>query len=241
MSDWRRRLYDRYVSSEQGGMSSSNGYRSEAPFINHIIARHVPVDRNIRILDLGCGAGGMIYWLKKAGYVNVSGVDASPEMVDAAVKAGIKEVKLGDLQTELKMSVDNSVDVIIVMDVLEHMGREVLFEICDDIFRVLRPGGRIIAHVPNAEGIFGSRIRYGDLTHELAFTSYSIRQILGTIGFGEIKCYEDKPIPHGLKSSIRAFLWQLGTAGFRMLYVAETGTIDCILSQNLLATAIVPI
>ena len=168
MSGWRRRLYDGYVSSEQGGMSSSRGYRPEAPFLNHIIARDIPADRNISILDLGCGAGGMIFWLKKAGYLNISGVNSSPEMVAAAAKAGVIEVDLGDLQVKLKTTADNSVDVVIVMDVLEHMDREVLFEICDDIFRVLRPGGRIVAHVPNAEGIFGSYIRYGDLTHELA-------------------------------------------------------------------------
>ena len=68
-------------------MSSSRDYRPEAPFLNHIIARDIPADRNIRILDLGCGAGGMIFWLKKAGYLNISGV--APEMVAAAAKAGV--------------------------------------------------------------------------------------------------------------------------------------------------------
>ena len=240
MSDWRRRLYDRYVSSEQGGMSASSGYRSEAPFLSHIIAQHVPADRNIRILDLGCGAGGMIYWLKKAGYLNTSGVNSSPEMVEAAAKAGVENVKLGDLQFELKRVIDNSIDVVIVIDVLEHMDRKSLFEVCEDIFRVLKPCGRIVVHVPNAEGIFGSRIRYGDLTHELAFTSSSIRQLLKTIGFNQIQCYEDKPIPHGLRSGIRYLLWEIGTIPFRVLYTAETGTVKCILSQNLLAIAMVP-
>jgi 2-polyprenyl-3-methyl-5-hydroxy-6-metoxy-1,4-benzoquinol methylase len=241
MQDWRRRLYDRYVSSGQGGKSASSGYRSEAPFINKIIAWHIPADRGIRIIDLGCGAGGKLYWLKRAGYSNISGVDFSPEMVNAALGAGISEVRLGDLQTELSATANDSVDVVLVLDVLEHLERRVLFEVCDEIFRILKPGGRIVAHVPNAEGIFGSRVRYGDLTHELAFTSSSIRQLLQTIGFREVKCYEDRPIPHGVKSCIRAFLWYVGTMGFRAIYAVETGSFDCILSQNLLATAIVPI
>ncbi|WP_158271795.1 class I SAM-dependent DNA methyltransferase [Methylosinus sporium] len=240
MSDWRRRLYDHYVSSEQGGASSSSGYRSEAPFINHLIARHLPADRDIRILDLGCGAGGAIFWLKKAGYRNVAGVDSSPEMVAAAAKGGVHEVKLGDLREELKNTADNSVDLVIVIDVLEHMSRDVLFEACGDIFRVLRPGGHIIAHVPNAEGIFGSRSLYGDLTHELAFTSTSVRQLFLTIGFREIECYEDKPRPHNLKSGLRALVWQIGSTLFRALHAAETGSFDCILSQNLLAIAKAP-
>jgi len=154
MPDWRRRLYDGYVSSGQAGIDPASGYRSAAPYINNIIRRHVPLDRKTRILDLGCGAGGMIYWLKKAGYLSVSGVDSSAEMVSAAHKSGVSDVRLGDLQTELKTVGDNSIDVIFMMDVLEHMARDALFEICDEIFRVLRPGGRIILHVPNAQGIF---------------------------------------------------------------------------------------
>ena len=74
MPDWRRRLYDSYVSSGQGGGDSSKGYRSGAPYINQLIQRHIPADRNISILDLGCGTGGVIYWLKRAGYENVSGM-----------------------------------------------------------------------------------------------------------------------------------------------------------------------
>jgi 2-polyprenyl-3-methyl-5-hydroxy-6-metoxy-1,4-benzoquinol methylase len=238
MQDWRRRLYDRYVSSGQGGQPASRG---ETLFIKKIIACHIPADRSIRILDLGCGAGGTLYWLKRAGYSNISGVDFSPEMVDAASGAGVSEARLGDLHTELSATANDSVDVVLVMDVLEHLERRILFEVCDEIFRILKPGGRIVTHVPNAEGIFGSRVRYGDLTHELAFTSSSMRQLLQTIGFREVKCYEDRPIPHGVKSCIRAFVWYVGTTGFRAIYAAETGRFDCILSQNLMATAIVPI
>lgn len=241
MSDWRRRLYDKYVSSGQGGLGSSNDYKSEGPFINYVIKNHIPADRNIRILDLGCGSGGAIFWLKKAGYLNISGVDFSDEMVNIAINAGLKEVKLGDLQSELKEISDNSLDVVIIFDVLEHLTREILFEVCDGIFRVLKPGGRVIAHVPNAEGVFGSRIRYGDLTHELAFTPSSIRQLFQTTGFREVKCYEDRPIPHGFKSAMRALVWKMGTFIFRVLHAAETGVYSCILSQNMLTTATVPI
>ena len=238
MPDWRRRLYDSYVSSGQGGGDSSKGYRSGAPYINQLIQRHIPADRNISILDLGCGTGGVIYWLKRAGYEKVSGIDFSPEMVAAAHAAGVNEVRLDSIQAALNMTESQCLDVVLVMDVLEHMEREVLFEMCDEIFRVLKPGGRIIAHVPNAAGIFGASILYGDLTHQLAFTSSSMQQLLHTVGFREVKCYEDKPVTHGLKSGIRAFLWHAGTVGFRVLHVAETGTFRGIMSQNLLATAV---
>jgi 2-polyprenyl-3-methyl-5-hydroxy-6-metoxy-1,4-benzoquinol methylase len=237
MSDWRQRFYAKYLSSGQG--HHANHYYTRAPYIINLIAHHVPVDRNTCILDLGCGAGDFIYWLKQRGYQNVVGVDVSAEMVAAAHNACLGEVKLGELLVELKAARSRSLDVVLAIDVLEHMNREELLEICDEIFRVLKPGGRIVAHVPNAAGIFGSAIRYGDLTHELAFTASSIRQLFKTAGFRDVRCYEDKPIPRGVKSFGRAVFWSIGTIGFRLLYAAETGTFDCILSRNLLATALV--
>jgi 2-polyprenyl-3-methyl-5-hydroxy-6-metoxy-1,4-benzoquinol methylase len=237
MSDWRERLYARYLSSGQG--HDVNSYFIRAPHIKDLIIRHVPADRNTRILDLGCGAGAFIFWLKQCGYKNTVGIDVSEEMVAIAHKAGLDQIKLGELLLELKATPSQSQDVVLAIDVLEHMNREELLEICDEIVRVLRPGGRILAHVPNATGIFGSAIRYGDLTHEVAFTASSIRQLFKTVGFRDVRCYEDKPIPHGVKSFGRALLWSFGTIGFRLLYAAETGNFDCILSQNLVAVGLV--
>ncbi|WP_367115956.1 class I SAM-dependent methyltransferase [Xanthobacter sp.] len=48
------------------------------------MSRHMPTDRKIEILDVGCGAGDVIYWQKQAIYKNISGVDISPEMIDMA-------------------------------------------------------------------------------------------------------------------------------------------------------------
>jgi 2-polyprenyl-3-methyl-5-hydroxy-6-metoxy-1,4-benzoquinol methylase len=237
MSEWRQRLYARYLSSGQG--HDANSYYTRAPRIKDLINHHVPADRNTRILDLGCGAGAFIFWLEQRGYKNIVGIDVSEEMVAIAQKAGLGQVKLGEILPELRATRSRSLDVVLAIDVFEHMSREQLFEICDEVFRVLKPGGRIIAHVPNAGGIFGSAIRYGDLTHEVAFTASSIRQLFNTTGFRDVRCYEDKPIPHGVKSFGRAFIWFIGTIGFRLLYAAETGKFDCILSQNLLAVALV--
>lgn len=94
--------------------------------------------------------------------------------------------------------------------------------------------------MPNAEGIFGSRIRYGDLTHEQAFTASSIRQMFGALRFGKTECFEDKPVVHGMKSLVRRILWELGSAPARLLSLAETGGSGVILSQNLLFVALRP-
>jgi len=239
-TDWKTRLYRAYVSTGQGGGDAGAGYGATRPYLERVIARHVPADRAIRILDLGCGAGGMLYWLKRRGYRDLAGVDGSAEMVALAHANGLDEVVLGDIGATLTATSAGSVDVCFVMDVLEHLERQELFDVCDGIFRVLRPGGRIILHVPNAGGLFGAKVRFSDLTHEGAFTSISIRQLLGACGFGEVRCFEDRPVPHGVVSALRAVLWEIGSAPIRLLHAAETGSLECILSQNLLAVATVP-
>lgn len=237
--NWKKRLYDAYVSSGQatGHVSSAAIFDARAPSTKLVIARHIPRDKDACILDLGCGYGAFPHFLKQAGYRNIRGIDASVEQVELAHRLGIPEVKLGDLKSCLEQTDSASVDVVLLIDVLEHLAPQELFDTLDDVFRILKRGGRLIAHVPNAEGLFGMRIRYGDLTHELVFTPRSAQQLFTTIGFSKVECHEDRPIIHNLKSFVRRIIWDLFTLGSRLLLTAETGETRFVLSQNMLIVA----
>lgn len=236
--DWKASLYARYVSSGQGGTGATSDFLQQSFKYSHLIKTHMPPDTSVSILDLGCGDGGLIFFLKRFGYRNVKGVDLSPEMVALAHGAGVMEAQVGDVFESLAAAPDGSVDVVFAMDILEHLNRPELFTFCREVFRVLSPSGRFIVHVPNAAGIFGNAVRYGDLTHEQAFTDTSMRQIMRSIGFAHVNCYEDRPHPHGVKSTVRAVLWAILSLPFRALYVAETGRLQVILSQNMTAVAL---
>lgn len=238
--DWQRRLYAAYVSTGQGGINAEQKFASSRAHLLRLIGRHVPANRDARILDLGCGAGNILYFLKLRGFTNLDGVDFSKEQIDLAHRLGLVEARQGDIVEELSRLPDGSVDVIFAMDILEHLDGDTLFRVGDEVFRVLRGGGKLIVHVPNADAIFGSSIRYGDLTHERAFNHLSMRQFMRAVGFTRIACFEDTPVPHGIRSTARAFLWWVGTLGFRLLNAAETGQTKSILSRNFLATAIKP-
>lgn len=235
--DWRDQLYQNYVSSGQGGAGALTFYLPQMPFYMQLIKRHMPKEKSARILDLACGAGGLLFCLKKQGYSNLKGVDLSEQMIALAHQSDVKEAKVGDVFATLRASPDASIEVIFAMDILEHLDRAALFDFCSEVHRILAPEGRFIAHVPNASGIFGNLIRYDDLTHELAFTSKTMNQLLKTIGFADVKCYEDRPVPHGVKSIFRAVVWELVSLPFRVLFAAETGRFKVILSQNLTAVA----
>ena len=212
-------------------------FAERQPYIEEIIRRHIAVDKETPILDLGCGHGAFVYFLRLNGYRSVSGVDVSHEQVTYARELGISGIIEGDLQEFLDNRESGMTGVVLLWDILEHLTREESFAVLDEVFRVLYPGGKCIIHVPNAEGIFGMRIRYGDLTHEQSFTASSARQLLKTIGFSEICAYEDKPVPHGIKSAVRRVIWDVGTVAHRLLLTAETSARGFILSQNMLVVA----
>jgi SAM-dependent methyltransferase len=238
---WKNRLYERYVSSGQASTDTKGGsqkaFRSRSAYITSIIGRHIPRDTELTIIDLGCGPGTYVYFLKQAGYKNVVGIDGSAEQVAVARQLGIEGVHHQQLDDYLPGVKECSADVVLLIDLLEHLTREELFAALDGVFRILRPGGTCIAHVPNAEGIFGMAIRHGDLTHEQAFTRQSVEQAFRTVGFSSITCFEDRPVVHGAKSLVRRLLWELGTGPFRLLHAAENGSLSPILSQNMLISA----
>jgi SAM-dependent methyltransferase len=232
-SGFRARLYGAYVTSGQASPAQAGRIPRH---LSALVRQHAPSDRDSVILDLGCGNGSLIAALKAAGYHRVRGIDGSAEQVALAHALGHPEVEQGDLLAELRRHV-HDVDAIFLLDVLEHLTRDELTTVLDACSHALRPGGGLVIHVPNAEGLHGMRMRYGDLTHELAFTAASIRQVLRVCGFERVECYEDTPVLHGVKSAVRLMLWKLTTLTARLQLLAETGQRCHLLTQNLYAVA----
>lgn len=236
MEKWQQRLYQEYVSS---GQASFKGHLADlnVPYFDKLIETHLPKDPKLNILDLACGHGKLIHALKKHGFSQVSGIDISQEQVDSAHQLGLKEIQCQDLHSFLKEATSASFDVIFMMDILEHLDKQEVFDVLDEVARILKPNGTIILHVPNGAGLFGMKIRYGDFTHINAFTHQSMQQVLLACGFKNVECFEDKPTIHGLKSLIRYALWQTLTLPLRLLLAAESGTLHHHLSQNILVKA----
>jgi 2-polyprenyl-3-methyl-5-hydroxy-6-metoxy-1,4-benzoquinol methylase len=239
--NYRDRIYQSYNTARNKPLTSITieGLKSRLPYFNSMIRHHFPQKYDAEILDLGCGHGALLYALQAHGYRNTRGVDVSSEQVEAAKGLGIEKVLQGDVMETLAATADESLDVVVAFDLIEHFYKEELIGLIDEVRRVLKPSGRWIIHVPNAEGPFGSRIRYSDFTHELAFTRISMTQLLMASGFSEVTCFEDRPVPHGLKSTVRAIFWKVIRLNLLVFIAVETGQVDgaAIFSQNLLAVA----
>jgi 2-polyprenyl-3-methyl-5-hydroxy-6-metoxy-1,4-benzoquinol methylase len=241
INDYRRRMYDRYITSRSQGhkLGAARLVAFREAHLRKLIAAHFPADRGAKILDLGCGNGMLLNCAKQAGYNNISGIDVSVQQVELAEELGFQGVQQGDLFEAVSSIADASLETVVTFDVIEHFRKGELICFVDEVFRSLRDSGRWIMHVPNAESSFGTRIRYGDFTHEIAFTRDSISQLLLSSGFAQVDCYEDGPVAHGIKSATRWLLWKIIRTGLRLRLMIETGDSgrDAIFSQNLLAVA----
>jgi cyclopropane fatty-acyl-phospholipid synthase-like methyltransferase len=240
-SNHRTLIYSAYVNAHRQSLAPATfeGLKPRLPHLRKLIRQHFPQDRNVAILDLGCGHGTLIHLARQTGYWNIWGVDVSREQVAAAKQLGIEGVEQGDVLETLAKEPDEAFECLIAFDLIEHFNRDELITLIDAVHPVLKTGGRWIIHTPNAESPFGSRMRYGDITHELAFTRTSLSQLLLSSGFSRVDCYEDQPVPHGVKSATRWVLWQVIRSFLRLYLAVETGDFgsDAIFSQNFLAVA----
>jgi len=238
MTRYRDRLYEHYRSGL--GLGDVSTEADPARYVlRRLMPAHLPKDKNALILDLGCGSGMLVHLLRQAGYPNAVGIDTSREQVAGAKAAGIGGVERRELLGFLRDAASESAAAVITWDVIEHLRKDETLELAEQIARVLGPGGRWIIHVPNAESPFFGRIRYGDWTHEQAFTRGSLEQLLRAVGFQEISYEEDRPVVHGVVSAGRRVLWHLFRSILRVYLAAETGDSGrrLIVSQNFMAVA----
>ena len=96
------------------------------------------------ILDIACGNGSILRYLKQRGYSNLHGLEISPFACDRLKASGIR-MHSGRLP-RIPLP-DASFDVVIASQVLEHVIRRRLF--LSEITRVLRREGRTFIFVPN--------------------------------------------------------------------------------------------
>ena len=230
-TDYQTQIYERYATS----MSSAGDDSGRLPYFRRL-AKFLP-DPAASVLELGAGSGGFLLHLAQAGFADLRGVDASPEQVAIAQGRGAP-VRQGDAMATLCQTENSAYGVVIALDVVEHFSKAEAFALLTEIHRVLTPGGRCVIHTVNADSPFFGTIRYGDFTHETAFNRGSMTQVLHTIGFAEVCCYEDRPIIHGLRSLARATIWALARGVATVVLAAETGTLGGrILTQNFFTVA----
>jgi 2-polyprenyl-3-methyl-5-hydroxy-6-metoxy-1,4-benzoquinol methylase len=109
----------------------------------------------LSILDAGCGTGGLLMALKKAGFNHAQGFDLSSDAVAHAQIRGLN-VKLGDLNHLSKFASPQSFDIIINNDTLYHLTIDQRIDFFKSCLSLLKPNGIMIMNIPALDAFKGN-------------------------------------------------------------------------------------
>jgi len=144
--------------------------------------------RGKRVLEAGCGIGGLLYYLKQSGVEDFFGVDISEEQLSVARKYVTDRLKECDV-SEFLASQKEKYDCIIMFDLIEHIKKENLIPLIGYIYSALVDNGVVIIRTPNMGSLTGLHSRYIDFTHEIGFTEESIKQVFSQYPFREVNVH----------------------------------------------------
>lgn len=153
-----------------------------------LLQPHLPENKTSAVLDVGCGMGFAMDALLKLGYQQVEGFDTDKNQITLAKNAGLAVRQVEDSLSFLQTQTGNK-DLILCLDVLEHVCKGEQLAFVSAIRQALHPGGRAIFSVPNANSALASRWRYNDWTHDTSFTEHSIDFLLFNAGFTKISVF----------------------------------------------------
>lgn len=232
------RIYRRWHSYQPSHIAEQKA------FFSRLLKGRLPEDPQARILDFGCGMGFTLMSLVDLGYKNVEGVDRDRELVDASRSRGLA-VQLVPSGLDFLRANPESYDAVLLLDLLEHIHPDQHDCFLTALHTSLRPGGRIILTVPNANASVAWRWRYICWTHETSFTEISLTERLLDAGFQKITIqgHELMPRPRLILLFRPAVLRWLLLRGYRfyrrLVLMSELGSPArrMPLTPNLLAMA----
>jgi 2-polyprenyl-3-methyl-5-hydroxy-6-metoxy-1,4-benzoquinol methylase len=178
--------------------------------------------KDVKILDVGCNYGSLIYNLYNLGYKNVKGIDINKE----SLKKGQEEYKLISKRISYYLGdkipfKNESFDVVLMLDVIEHIPDVQTF-LKEEVFRVLKQGGVFAFQTPNKwinitwvyiDNRFNPFVRWWKVHCSLQ-TPRTLKKILTSSNFSEIVLEKQNILTnHNLKKVRR----KLGIVGIILL------------------------
>jgi SAM-dependent methyltransferase len=133
---------------------------------------------HMAVLEVGCGLGQFLLYLKAKGVADFLGFDQDPGLAAHIPEAVRGHFRVADVWGFLADRDDGrTFDRIVLFDVLEHFAPADGARLLAGLAARLRPGGRLVVKVPNAASPWGAQHQFGDLTHKAAYTPKSLRQL----------------------------------------------------------------
>lgn len=196
--------YYGYQTSARGlldGQSLEKHFKRLGKWYFARLKNYLPRNLRSKCLDVPCGYGNFLYFLRSKGYQNIYGYDLDVSQVKLAQLLGLP-AETKDIFAVLAESQD-SYDLISSIDFIEHISKDNALKFLEQCRSKLNENGILILRTPCADGPFGSHDANNDITHEWAMTSNVLKTILEMSGFSRIEIIDERPQPTSFIETIR--------------------------------------
>src|SRR5262245_17012674 len=126
----------------------SADFRHSAADYDVNVAQHLFQNRDARIVDVGCGWGQFVWWLRNRGYVKIEGIAVGNEQVRQCEGLGLKVQQVSDSAAFLR-EFEGQFDIVSMHHIIEHVETAEGLKLLRAAHSCLKPGGRIIIQTPN--------------------------------------------------------------------------------------------
>lgn len=140
--------------------------------------RH-PASRAWQILDAGCGTGGTLDALRQSGHLHTQGFDYNESAIYFCHQRGLFNVRHGSI-TDIPFP-SAEFDLVLCNDVLCDAGTTNEARALCELYRVLKPGGRLFLNLPAYAFLRSEHDRATDVDRR--YTMRSLRHKVEAAGF----------------------------------------------------------
>jgi SAM-dependent methyltransferase len=168
-------IHDRVYFEKWYSDRSSKDYRN---LLGQIVQNFDPG----KVLDVGAGVGHFVELLSQWG-VDCEGVDYS---LDAVKLAKERNSELNIIQHDVSCGLpypNESFAVIVLNQIIAHLGHEVILGLLKECYRVIKPGGGILITGPS---VFNEKVLAYDKSIISPFRYSTLKQLLNNYGFKDI-------------------------------------------------------
>src|SRR3989344_1075595 len=156
-------------------------HKGKVYLIKTFLDQYFPGRRDLNIMEIGCGTGGVTGFLTD--YGAVTGVDTSHEAIHHVSQVGLKEAVVADVN---EMDIDpyeKQFDLVLALDVLEHIQDDL--ETMRRVGMMLKPGGLFFINVPAYKFLWSEHDEA--LLHKRRYHSYELTKKLENCGYRILK------------------------------------------------------
>ena len=183
-----------YLEFENQFRGDSEGINSHFSCYDSLLELIIDKNKTPKIIDIGCGRGE---WLKRwqNKFTECYGIELDSKMIELCRDSGLNVIE-GDAILSLSKVSNNSISVITIFHMIEHMEYTKLFDLIKECYRVLSDNGVLIIETPSIDNLLvSSKLFYTDPTHITHINPDTLLFFIGKFGFNKANYYYIHPGP----------------------------------------------